>query len=197
MKLVPVILTFMGSSVVFSCKDSEHSVTLSAKESGLQTLVQPSKFNDPDNEDEVPDELENAIGAASILGPDLHVMLNSTDPSVINSQRIGISLLHEQLERGKVKYPQATEHMLLVQLISIATGMVPGMVHALGMARKEVESVATPAEQALKDALARGENATASANEVADVVLDYEPVQPPLTDADRALLESAEVALKH
>lgn len=197
MKLVPVILTFMGSSVVFSCKDSEHSVTLSAKESGLQTLVQPSKFNDPDNEDEVPDELENAIGAACILAPDISLMFEATDPSVINRQRIGISTLQEQLERGKVKYPQATEHMLLVQLIAIATGMNPKLVHAMGLAHKEVESVATPAEQALKDALARGENVSASANEVADVVLDYEPAQPPLTEADRALLESAEVALKH
>jgi len=193
MKLVPVILTFDGSTATFTCKDSEHKLVLLAAEKGLKTQTFPEKFNDPASDEEIPDELENLIGAAAIFGPDLHVMLHSTDPSTINRQRIGISMLQEQLERGKVKYPQAVEHMLLVQIIAIATGMEPGMVHALGMAHKEVESVATPAEQTLKDSLARGEYVEGV---VSDVVLNYDPVQPPLTAADRALMD-ADAATKH
>lgn len=194
MKLYPATITFGDGFFEMAAVGTEFAVrgtpTMEGKLPRIKVDVIPASLEVDDAE--LPDEVDMLIATVCLFGEALQDFVHVPDPVERNVLRIGISKLFDQLERGKIKFPQASEHTLLVQIIATVSKLEPSFVHASGLARKEVESLPTEAEQELILAVNAGvsEDELRLMNCTEDIHLDHQTTTPVLTPEDLELLNA-------
>lgn len=196
MKLVPAVLQFTESqgnpAVILLCPGTEYSVMLVSEqrdgEDGISLKVTPAKYEgDPESDnlndgEKVPDELDMLVSQSYMYGQPLLHYLRCAEHRAMT--KIELSIIHETLEKSKVKLPCSTETTLICRSISMTNGVPIILVAALGLHQPHKELKYSDEELLLVHRAQ--ENGTDPVELCKDVVLDYNPVMPKITEEDRA-----------
>lgn len=193
MKLSPAVLHFTESqgnpSIILMCPGTEFSVLLThmVKDGvpGIHTTVSPAKYNgdeDTNNlSDEMPDQLDMLLNQAYLYAQSLVHYLSCDKHRT--QMRAELGIVHERVERAKIKMPCSTESTLLAVGIAITNGLPMQAVVMLGLHTPHKVYKYSDEELLM---INRAKNDQIDPMTLTDdVTLDYVPVIPPLNDAER------------
>lgn len=202
MKFSKVVISFpstpSGRTVLLQALGSEYAVQYHAQVVGLRkalgTLLFPGEFNDPAYDGEMPDELECVLATGELAMEHIGHYLMCDEHAHI--ERLMLSEINSNMERSKVKYPHISEMMLEGVIVGLAAEISPTEAVRLGMVNDRlVNREPNPEEVKVLSDIGRMLAGTRSGEILppeflADVVLDFQPYIPAMTDDERAELDA-------